>query len=39
MALGSMVMGPVCGAMASAAVYGAGRVAGRWLWRQVEILP
>ena len=39
MALGSMVMGPVGGAMGSVAVYGAGRLVGRWRWRQVEILP
>lgn len=39
MALGSMVMGPVGGAMGSAAVYGASRLVGRWRWRQIEILP
>jgi hypothetical protein len=39
MALVSMVIGPVAGAMGSAAAYGAGRLVGRWRWRQIEILP
>jgi hypothetical protein len=39
MALGSMVMGPVAGAMGSAAAYGAGRLVGHWRWRRIEILP
>jgi hypothetical protein len=25
--------------MGSVAVYGAGKLVGRWRWRQVEILP